>query len=73
MKVTAILPDRLIRDVKTFAKTRTTTEALVVALSDWLRAKKLTCLGEEVAKNPLKFQIGFDTERLRELRSAKRG
>lgn len=71
MKVTAILPDQMIKDLKAFAKVSTTTEALIVAVSDWLRAKKLKQLGEKVAKRPLKFQDGFDAAKVRALRTAR--
>lgn len=41
MKVTALLPDQLIEEVKAHAKGQMLTESLTLALEEWLRLKKI--------------------------------
>ena len=41
MKVTALIPDNLIEEVKEYAKGKNTTESLIKALSEWLKMQKI--------------------------------
>ena len=67
MKVTALLPDQLIEDVKAHAKGQTLTESLTLALEEWLRLKKIAQLNAQVQKQPLEFAKGFSATRTRTL------
>jgi hypothetical protein len=67
MKVTALLPDQLIEEVKAHAKGRTLTESLTLALEEWLRLKKIAQLNEQVHQQPLQFSKGFSAARTRNL------
>lgn len=67
MKVTALLPDQLIEDVKAHAKGQTLTESLTFALEEWLRLKKISHLNEQVHQQPLEFSKGFSATRTRTL------
>jgi hypothetical protein len=67
MKVTALLPDQLIEDVKAHAKGQTLTESLTLALEEWIRMKKISHLNEQVQKQPLEFSKGFSSARTRTL------
>jgi len=67
MKVTALLPDQLIEEVKAHAKGKTLTESLTLALEEWLRLKKISHLNEQVQQHPLEFSKGFSATRARAL------
>ena len=67
MKVTALLPDQLVSQVKTYAKGKTLTESLTIALQEWLQLKKVAKLNQQVEKKPLEFEKGFTAEKVRTL------
>ena len=59
MKVTALLPDHLISEIKTHAQGKTLTESLTIALEEWLQQKKIAELTKHVQAKPLEFQKSF--------------
>ena len=67
MKVTAIIPDDLIRDVKEYSGGKNITDSLIKALTDWLYAKRTEKLNRELRNEPLQFQEGFSAEYIRKL------
>jgi len=67
MKVTAILPDDLIQDVKEFTGGKNITESLKLALSDWLYQKRIERLDQQLSENPVQFHEHFDAETIRNL------
>jgi len=67
MKITALLPDQLVSQVKTYAKGKTLTESLTIALQEWLQLKKVTKLNQQIEKKPLEFEKGFTAEKVRTL------
>ena len=67
MKVTAILPDSIVADVKTITKSKKTTEALIKALSDWISTQKLKKLNSEVSEKPLDFTDEFSADLIRNI------
>lgn len=67
MKVTAILPDDLIQDVKEFTGGKNITESLKRALSDWLYQKRIERLNQQLSESPVEFQENFDAETIRNL------
>ncbi|MCA9422471.1 MAG: hypothetical protein KC592_15735 [Nitrospira sp.] len=67
MKVTALLPDELVEEVKAHAKGQTLTESLTLALEEWLRLKKIARLNAQVQKQPIEFSKSFSAARLRSL------
>ena len=71
MKVTALIPDELVNDVKHYAGGKNLTESLVTALEEWLSLKKIHALNEEIKKNPLKFSKGFSGQIIREVNRKK--
>ena len=60
MKVTAILPDDLISEVKELSHGRNITESLKIALNEWVDIQNLKKLNNEVISNPLKFNYSAD-------------
>ncbi len=67
MKVTAIIPDEIIRDVKKFTEGKNITDSLIRALNDWLYTKRIEHLNDELSRNPVKFKEGFSSESIRKL------
>jgi hypothetical protein len=67
MKVTALIPDDLIHEVKDFAHGKNITDSLVIALRDWISVQKLKNLKEHVRKHPLTFKKNFSSQKIREL------
>ncbi len=67
MKVTALLPDQLISEIKTYAKGKTLTESLTIALEEWLQHKKIVMLNKQVQNKPLEFQKDFNPTTVRNL------
>ena len=66
MKVTALIPDPLIHEVKHYAKGHTLTDSLVIALSEWIGQQKIRQLHQRILKQPLQFQSGFSASKIRE-------
>jgi len=58
MKVTAIIADDLVNDVKTYTRSSTVTEAITIALKDWLDVYKIKELNQKISQNPLFIDNG---------------
>jgi hypothetical protein len=58
MKVTAIIADELVNDVKTYTRSTTITEAITIALRDWLDIYKIKELNKKIAQNPIYINDG---------------
>jgi hypothetical protein len=67
MKVTALIPDNIVNDVKQYAGGKNLTECLIVALEDWISLKKIKELNQKIKSNPLKFTENFSSDTIREL------
>jgi hypothetical protein len=67
MKVTAIIPDEIITDVREYTEGKNITESLIKALTDWLYIKRVQKLNSEIRKEPLRFADGFRAESIRNL------
>lgn len=66
MKITALVPNELMSEVKDLTNGKNITDALVKALSDWVSIQKIRRLNKDVDDSPLKFQDGFDASSVRE-------
>ena len=67
MKVTALIPDKLIDQVQAHAKGKNLTESLLKAVGEWSDLQKVRQLNQVVAKRPLKFTGTFSATRVRNL------
>jgi hypothetical protein len=56
MKVTALIDDQLVKDVREIAKGETITESMVIALREWVSMKRLSELTKGVKENPVAFK-----------------
>jgi hypothetical protein len=67
MKVTALIPDDLVKDVKHYAGGKNITDSLITALEEWLSLKKIQLLNEKINKKPLEFSNNFSAIKNREV------
>ena len=65
MKVSAIIPDDLVKEAQVLSKAKTITDTLIIALSSYVSLQKLKEMGEEIKRNPLKFE--YSAHEIREL------
>lgn len=65
MKVTALIPDDIIKELKQHAGGRTLTDSLIIALAEWISLKKIKKLNRLVEKKPLNFQEGISASQIR--------
>ena len=65
MKVTAMIPDELVKETQTISHAKNITEAMIVALKAYIAIEKLKAMGESISKNPLKFK--HTAEEIREI------
>lgn len=57
MKVTAIIPDKLVKETQILSNAKTITEAMIIALDTYISIKKLKAMGETIKKKPLHFKL----------------
>lgn len=55
MKVTAIIPDELVRETQILSKARNITDAMIIALKNYIAFHKLKEMGEAINEKPLQF------------------
>jgi hypothetical protein len=56
MKVTAIIPDELVREAQILSNAKNITEAMIIALNNYVALQKMKSMGEAINKNPLQFK-----------------
>jgi hypothetical protein len=64
MKVTAIIADDLVNDVKAYTKSSTVTEAITIALKDWVELYNIKELNKKISKNPISIDDGHQIREL---------
>ena len=67
MKVTTILPETLIKEVKKYSKGKNITDSLKIALNEWIEIKHIAHLNEIIAKKPLEFEDAISAGKIREI------
>lgn len=67
MKVTAIIKDNLISEVKKLAKGKNLTESLTIALKEWVALKHIKELNNMVSEHPIEFISDLNTSDIRNL------
>lgn len=59
MKVTALIPDELIAQVKQISGGKNITESLLIALKEYVKKDKMEKLYKSIEEEPLSFNEGF--------------
>jgi hypothetical protein len=67
MKITALIPDSVVNELKKLTKGKNTTDSLMIALREWIAIQKLKGLSKKIQKAPIKFSQGFSAENIRSL------
>ena len=65
MKVTAILPDDLIQEVKDLSSGKNITDSLRIALEEWISLQKIKKLNNRIKQKPL--DVDADPLEIREI------
>ena len=58
MKVTAIIPDDLVDTVKEYTQSSSITDAITIALKDWVDIYNIKELNKKIAQNPIRINNG---------------
>ncbi|MDR3058990.1 MAG: hypothetical protein LBU84_12720 [Prevotella sp.] len=58
MKVTAIIADDLVNGVKEYTQSSTVTEAITIALQDWIDIYTIRELNKKIAQKPILINNG---------------
>jgi len=56
MKVTAIIPDELVKETQSFSNAKNITEAMIIALNSYVSLEKLKAMGASINQQPMKFK-----------------
>ena len=67
MKVTALLPDDIIQEVKKLSGGKNITESILIALQDYISRQKIRKAIQKVKEKPLQFKDGFTAEKVRSI------
>lgn len=67
MKVTALIPDELVKEVKKISGGKNITESLIIALKFYLNAKRLDKTLELLEREPLQFNEDFTAYGIRKI------
>jgi len=67
MKITALIPEDIIKDVKKYSGGKNTTDSLLIALTDYLNRQRIKKLVKRVKEKPLEFKSGFTAETIRKI------
>jgi len=67
MKVTALLPEEMIDEVRKFSGGKNITESLLIALTDYLQRQRLRKALKKLKQNPLEFNKDFSAENIRKI------
>jgi hypothetical protein len=67
MKVTALIPEDLINEVRKFTGGKTITESLIIALKSYLSQRKVDYLINKVQEQPLQFNEDFSAYGIRKI------
>ncbi len=67
MKVTALISDVLIQDVKKLSSGKNITESLTIALQEWVALKNTENLNKALEKSPLTFKKSFSAAKVRQV------
>ena len=65
MKVTAIIPDELVKEAQVLSNAKNITEAMIIALKSYVALENLKAMGRAIDKNPLQFK--YTAEEIREI------
>jgi hypothetical protein len=67
MRVTALLPDDLIKEVRKLSGGTDISSSILIALRDYVSRQKIRRAIKKVKEKPLRFKAGFTADKIRRL------
>ncbi len=67
MKITALVPEDLIEEVKKYSGGKNITESLIIALNDYINRQRIKKSIQKIKKTPLEFTSDFSADQIRKL------
>ena len=67
MKITALVPEDLIEEVKKYSGGKNITESLIIALNDYINRQRIKKSIQKIEKKPLEFASDFSADQIRKL------
>ncbi|MEM6642892.1 MAG: DUF2191 domain-containing protein [Bacteroidota bacterium] len=67
MKITALIPDKLIEDVQSISGGKNTTESLIIALQHYVSSKRMYDVLEDLDREPFTFREDFTAYGIRKI------
>jgi len=67
MKVTALLPDDIIQEVKKLSGGKNITDSILIALREYIAHQRIRKAIQKLKDRPLHFRDGFTAEKVRNL------
>jgi len=67
MKITALIPDKLIEDVQKVSGGKNITESLIIALQHYVSSKRMYDVLEELDREPMVFREDFTAYGIRKI------
>jgi len=64
MKVTAIIADDLVNSVKVYTQSSTVTEAITIALKDWVDIYNIKELNKRIKQKPIYINNGHEIRKI---------
>jgi bifunctional ADP-heptose synthase (sugar kinase/adenylyltransferase) len=65
MKVTAIIPDKLVKEAQILSNAKNITDAMIIALNAYVSLEKMKSMGELINKSPMQFK--YTAQEVRDL------
>jgi len=65
MKVTALIPDDLITEVRNLTAGKNITESLIIALKEWTALQRIRQTRDKIKARPLSFRENYSAEMAR--------
>ncbi len=67
MKITALISEDIIQEVRKYSGGKNITESLVIALNDYINRQRMKRSIQKVKKNPVEFSSDFTADQIRKL------
>ncbi|MES0489495.1 MAG: DUF2191 domain-containing protein [Leptospirales bacterium] len=71
MKVTALIPDDIVNEVKSYSGGKNITDSITIALKDWLKIQKIKNLNTKIEQKPLEFANDYSADNVRSISRKK--
>jgi hypothetical protein len=67
MRITALVPESLMNEVRKYSGGKNVTESLIITLTDYTNRQKLNKTIQKLRKKPLEFADDFSADKVRKI------